>query len=253
MARQKEVNSATFRFYGVLNEFLPQKERAGAVHRSFRGRVAVKHLIEALGIPHVEVELILAGGASVDFSYLVRPGDRIAVYPAFSKLDVSSIIKVRPPFTNPYRFVLDGHLGRLAAYLRLLGFDTLYRTNYNDDELACISRDERRILVTRDRGLAKRKVVIYGCCLSTRDPKEQLETIIHRYNLHDLIKPWRRCLRCNDRLQHVPKQSILHRLETKTKLYYDTFHLCRTCDHVYWKGSHYSHMQQFLSAFTLVN
>ncbi len=207
-------------------------------------------MIEALGVPHTEVEIILANGESVNFSYQVQSGDRIAVYPHYSSIDTTSIVKVRLPYQPPYRFILDNHLGRLVGYLRLLGFDAVYQNNYDDDELADIAHQENRILLTRDRGLLKRSIVTYGFCLTSREPKNQLRAVIQRFKLHDHIDPWKRCLKCNGRIYPVPKEAVLERLEPKTKRFYNEFFICEACDQIYWKGSHFTHMQEFLDSLT---
>jgi uncharacterized protein with PIN domain len=137
-------------------------------------------------------------------------------------------------------------LGRLAAYLRLLGFDTLCDNSLDDAELALVSHEEQRILLTRDRGLLMRRLVIYGYCVRTREPRDQLRAVIERFSLAEQIHPWQRCLKCNGRLEPVTKESIQHLLQPKTNLYYDEFHQCHACKKVYWKGSHYQRMQQFL-------
>jgi hypothetical protein len=140
-------------------------------------------------------------------------------------------------------------LGRLTSYLRLLGFDALYQSRYDDVELAEIAHDEKRILLTRDRGLLKRRLVTYGYCVRSRDPREQLGAVLGRFGLWSQIQPWRRCLRCNFPLQAVAKEEIEHRLELRTRKYYDEFHICYECDQLYWKGSHYVRMQRFLDSF----
>lgn len=239
---------AAFRFYADLNDFLPPSQRQQAIDYPYQAPQSVKHLIEAAGIPHTEVELILANGTAVDFSYQVQDGDRIAVYPAFATPGLAPGLKLRPPLPQPPSFVLDIHLGQLARYLRLLGFDTLYPDhNHNDEELAQIAHDQRRILLTRDRGLLKRSIVTYGYCIRTRDPEAQLTAVIHRYRLLPHIQETPRCLRCNGTLRPVPKAEILHRLEPKTKKYYHEFQLCRDCEQIYWKGSHYEKIQQFIA------
>ncbi len=243
------MSAAYFRFYAELNDFVPEEKRQRTAVSPFRGPVSVKHLIESAGIPHTEVEIILANGQSVDFSYRVQDGDRIAVYPAFSTIDVTPLVKLRPPLAPPHRFILDNHLGKLARYLRLLGFDALYFNDDADDaELAQIAHDEQRIMLTRDRGLLKRSKVIYGYCLRTKDSWEQVTAVLHRYQLHDQITPWTRCLRCNGLLQPVKKESILHRLEPKTKLYFNTFQICSDCKQIYWQGSHFHKLERFIDA-----
>lgn len=228
----------TFRFYAELNDFLPPARRGLAFAYAFNGAQSVKHLIEALGVPHPEVDLILAADKPVGFDYLPGDGERIAVYPAFSGLDLAGLPALRPPLPDPIAFLADNHLGRLVRYLRLLGFDTAYGHDLDDDELAERSRDENRVLLTRDRGLLKRSIVQFGYCLRSMDSAEQLQAVLRRYRLFDAVAPWQRCLRCNGLLRPVEKAAVLHLLEPKTKLYYDTFQQCDTCGQVYWQGSH---------------
>lgn len=239
---------AHFHFWGELADFLPADKDASAVPYLLRGPVAVKHLIEALGIPHTEVEAIFTGGRPVDFFYRVQAGDQIDVYPAHFPTGRTFHQPLRPQRPIPASFVADGHLGRLTTYLRLLGFDTLYHNNYGDDELALLAHHEQRILLTRDRRLLMRKMVVYGQCLRSRDPWQQLQAVIQRFLLADQIRPWQRCLRCNGLLRPVSKQEILDRLEPKTKKYYHEFHICQECEQIYWKGSHYQPLQELVEA-----
>lgn len=240
---------ASLRFYAELNDFLPDPEqRQKTITYILNGPVAVKHVVEALGVPHTEIELILANGQPVDFSYLVGDADRISLYPPFRGLDISTMPALRPPLPTPPRFILDSHLGRLATYLRLLGFDTLYRNDYDDEELAELSFQQQRILLTRDRRLLMRKVVVHGYCLRTKESRQQLEAVLRRFDLWSAIQPWKRCLRCNGRLQPVAKEAIIDQLEPKTKLYYDDFHQCQSCQQIYWQGSHYQRLERFIAA-----
>jgi uncharacterized protein with PIN domain len=216
------------------------------VRYPFSGPVSIKHAIEALGIPHTEVDLILVNGRSVGFSYMLRSLDQASVYPSFSTLDLSPVQQLREPLDFPLKFIIDSHLGQLATYLRLLGFDAAYRNDYEDDELATQAFEQKRILLTRDRRLLMRKLIIYGFCLQTRDPRQQLRDVLHRYQLHNQIQPWRRCLRCSGRLRPVPKEEILHRLEPKTQKFYNEFHICEGCWQIYWKGSHFEPLRKFI-------
>jgi uncharacterized protein with PIN domain len=236
-----------FRFYAELNDFLPPKKRQRTFVHAFELSSSIKDMIESLGVPHTEVDLILVNGESVDFSYLVQDGDRISVYPVFEAIDINPVLRVRPEPLRETRFVLDVHLGRLAVYLRMLGFDTLYRNDFADEELARISSDEDRILLTRDRGLLKRSIVTHGYCLRTTQPRQQLIEILRRFDLRSSITPFRRCLHCNGLLQPVDKAAIRHRLRSQTRQYYDEFRRCRDCDRIYWKGSHYHRMRQFIA------
>ena len=242
------MSQASFRFYAELNDFLSRERRQRPVVYSLNGPVAVKHVIEALGIPHTEVELILANGRPVGFSYPVEPGDRLSVYPAFQEIDLGPMPALRPPLPSPPRFVIDNHLGRLARSIRLLGFDALYRNDFDDVELARLSSEEGRVLLTRDRRLLNRKVVIYGYCVRTRDPRQQLVDVLRRYRLKELIRPWQRCLVCNGSLRPVAKETIVDRLEPKTKKYFHEFRICQDCRRIYWKGSHYEPLRQLIES-----
>lgn len=240
------MDRAYFRFYAELNDFLaPHRQQTRFGHR-LKERASIKDTIEALGIPHTEVDLILVNGESVDFDYLVQDRDDISVYPFFSGLDVVSLSQVRPAPLEPMRFVLDVHLGKLATSLRLLGFDALYRNDYGDEELATISSQDNRMLLSQDRGLLKRKIVTYGYFVRASDSWEQVLEVLRRFRLFEAIAPFSRCLECNGELKTVPKAFVSDRIPPLTREYYDEFSLCLNCDRVYWKGGHYERMQQFV-------
>jgi len=242
------MKQAHFRFYATLNDFLPPEKQGQACAWSFDVSGSVKDMMESLGVPHTEVELVVANGAPVDFDYLVHDGDRISVYPRFRTLDISTLPHQRPqPLAEP-RFVADTHLGRLAAYLRMLGFDTLYRNDYHDEDLARLSVRERRTLLTRDRGLLKRTVVTRGYCLRNKEPARQLAEVLEHFELVAAIAPFRRCMHCNAMLRPVEKEAVSDRLLPETKQHYDEFFACPDCARVYWKGSHYRRMQRFIAS-----
>jgi uncharacterized protein len=232
------MSTVVFLFAGELNDFLARDLRGKEISLSFEEHQSAKHLIEALGVPHVEVGIVRANGVVIEMSYQPRDGDRLEVQPAAPGCPVDP------------RFVLDNHLGRLAAYLRMLGFDCLYRNDYADEELAEVAACEGRILLTRDRRLLMRKVVQYGYCLRSLDPQEQLVEVVRRFQLAGRTVPFRRCLRCNGPLEPVSKEAVFDRLEPKTKLYYNEFAICRACDQVYWKGSHYERMRELAARVT---
>lgn len=226
---------ARFRFYGALNDFLPPDRQGAYIPLSFNSGQSVKHLVESLGVPHTEIERILANGQVVDFGYLVEDGDLVEVYPLTRQPDVAG-----------RKFVVDNHLGRLAVYLRMLGFDTLYRNDYQDAELANISEQEGRILLTRDRRLLMRNQVTQGYCVRDRIPRRQLAEVVERFALREQVGSFRRCMRCNELLQPVDKEAIIDRLQPLTKRYFEEFRICTQCDQVYWKGSHYERMQKLI-------
>ena len=237
---------AIFRFYAELNELLPEKKRFSNQEVEFKGRQSVKHLIESQGIPHTEVDLILAGSQSVGFDYIPKDGDLISLFPVFETFDISVINHLHPqPLRDP-KFILDGHLGKLASYLRMLGFDTLYRNDYGDQELADITQETNRILLTRDRGLLKRNKVTHGFLIRSRDPKRQLFSVVERFDLVNLFKPFSRCITCNGILVPVKKGEIINQLEPKTKKYFDEFKQCSNCGKIYWAGSHHEQMKNLI-------
>lgn len=185
------MKHATFRFYAELNDFLPPEMRFRGIRREFLDDASVKDMIEAFGVPHTGIDLILVNGESVDFSYVVRDADRVSVYPMFESFDIAPLLRVRPQPLREPRFVLDIHLGRLATYLRMLGFDTIYRNNSSDAELARISRDEHRTLLTRDVGLLKRGAITHGYYVRQTAPRKQLDEVLRRFDLANAAAPFR--------------------------------------------------------------
>ena len=207
-------------------------------------------MIESFGVPHAEVEFILANGTSVDFSYLVTDGDRISVYPMFESVDMTPELRVRrEPLREP-KFILDVHLGKLAAYLRMLGFDTFYRNCLADPELARLSREQRRILLTRDRGLLKHSAVTHGYWLRETDSRRQAAEIVRRFDLARRIRPFTRCMACNGELRPATKSEVLHLIPLRTAEVYEEYQRCIECGRAYWKGSHHGRMQRWIEELT---
>jgi len=251
------VKQVHFRFYAELNDFLSAEERSVSFVYRFNGDQTVKHLIESAGVPHTEVDLILANGTSVDFTYRVQDGDRLSVYPVFEAFDISRTSRVRPQPLRLTRFILDTHLGRLAAYLRMLGFDTLYGSDDTDQELSRISAEEHRILLTRDRGLLKRSNVTHGYYVRETNSRAQLLEVLRRFDLSRSVSPFKRCLRCNGQLGAVPKERVWDQIPPRSREVYEEFWRCSSCGRVYWSGSHHRRMRSFIDqvvrqAFQLV-
>lgn len=242
-----DTKQATLRFYADLNDFLPGPRRQQRFLHRFEGTVSVKDMVESLGVPHPEIALILANGLSVSFAYLVQDGDDLSVYPHFTALDLSGTERAAPdPLPEP-RFVLDTHLGRLASHLRMLGFDTLYRNDYGDEELAHVSHTEQRILLTRDLGLLKRSLVLHGYFVRHTQPDRQVVEVLRRLGLRGWVRPFTRCTRCNGLLTVVEKAAIAERLSDETRRHYDEFRLCQSCEQLYWRGSHFQRLEAFLA------
>ena len=241
------------RFYAELNDFLAPRLRNAEFTHDFERRTSVKDMIESFGVPHTEVEIILVNGKSVDFSRIVQDGDHISVYPLFESFDVSPLIRLRPEPLRIPRFVLDTNLGRLARYLRLLGFDCLYENDYEDATVARISSEQQRTLLTRDRRLLQRKIITHGYFVREVRPRLQVQEVLSRFDLYRLVAPFSRCIRCNGALQTVAKQAIEERLEPKTRKYFNSFRMCADCGQIYWQGSHYQRAMQLVDAWRSLN
>jgi len=241
--------TACFRFYEELNDFLTaeKRKRDNTVH--FDQRNSVKDFIEAMGVPHTEVDLILVNGEPVDFSYIVLQNDRISVYPVFETLDISPLNRLRPEPLRKPRFVLDTHLGKLARYLRLLGFDTLYDNHYTDAELTDISDSgEKRILLTRDKGLLKRKRITHGYFVRETNPERQTSEVLKRFDLIGSAKPFSRCLSCNAILTVMPLEDAVNRVPPGVRERHQEFAACPDCRRAYWKGSHYHRLRELVAS-----
>jgi len=229
------MKTVRFDFAPSLQPLLQRDRRGHPVDLRFRGPQSVKHLIESVHIPHTEIGSLSVNGERIGLEYIVHDRDRIEVRPA-------------PPveLEEEPRFVLDGHLGRLAAHLRMLGLDCLYNNSYEDNELVRISVEEERILLTRDRMLLMHKVITWGYLLRSLDSTEQLHEVVERFGLAKWVRPFQRCMNCNHPLEPVEKEAVLDKLEPLTKKYYEDFKLCPACGQLYWKGSHYEKMTRLI-------
>ncbi len=228
---------AHFSFDEDLASLLMGRHGQRRIDYTFTGPQSAKHLIESLGIPHTEIGALLANGSPISEGYLVADGDELTV----SCKQAESGADIEPTF------VLDGHLGRLASRLRMLGLDCIYENEVQDDDLASISVSQGRILVTRDRRLLMRKVISRGYLVRSLSPGEQLPEVFHRFGLRNWVRPFQRCIRCNALLQPVAKADILSRLEPLTKRYFEEFKICPACSQIYWKGSHFERMAQIIA------
>lgn len=239
------MHKAYFRFYEELNDFLPLEKRKVEFGHGFTGNPSVKDMIASLGVPHQEIDLILVNGISVDLRYQVHEGDRISVYPVFESFDISEHIRLRTEPLREPRFILDVHLGKLARYMRMLGFDTAYENNLEDDEIVRISKEQKRTILTRDRGILKRNEVTHGYWIRHSDVSLQLKEVLERFHLDNMIRSFTRCIVCNTPLTSVDKSKVIKRLPEKTKEIYYEFYYCSRCERVYWKGSHYQSMRKY--------
>ncbi|GAB6281796.1 MAG: Mut7-C RNAse domain-containing protein [Ignavibacterium sp.] len=243
------MKSLFIRFYEELNDFLPQEKRKVRFEHKFFGQPSIKDLIESLGIPHTEIDLIIVNGKSVNFSYIVQDKDEISVYPIFESFDISNIQQLReiPLYQQlksiyEIKFIVDCHLGKLAKYMRLLGLDTFYNNNIQEKEFINISINEKRIILTKNRNLLKRNEVINGYWIRNENVESQIKEVIQRFKLKKEIKYFLRCLICNSELKLIEKEKIINRIPSKVKEWCNEFYYCKNCDKIYWKGSHYNEM-----------
>ena len=234
--------SVRLNLHGDLDFFLPTRTRRKSIERGLTEKTSIKDVIESCGVPHPEVGLIVLNGRALDFGYGVTRDAEIDVYPP--GIGYPHFEKKPLQVTTVRSFVADGHLGKLARTLRLLGFDVAYDCRADDRQLLAIMEAENRALLTRDRRLLMHAVVQTGYCPRSQDPDEQTIEVIRRFNLFGLIAPFTRCLRCNAVLQQVAKIDVVEKLEPLTKIYYEQFRRCTGCKQIYWSGSHFDRLQK---------
>lgn len=238
------MGRAIFRFYAELNDFLPPEKRGRDIEYEFFGIPTVKDAIEALGVPHVEVDLVLVNGEPVDFSHHLRDGDRVAVYPVFESLDISGVSRLRPKPLREPKFVADVHLGKLVRILRLLGIDVVQPADPTDEELVRMSREEGRILLTRDRHLLKHGGLTHGYYVRGERAVEQAREVLRRFDLWGQVRPFSRCPVCNGALEPVRKEEVLDRIPPRTASWLSQYTRCRDCGKLYWPGTHYGRLRE---------
>jgi uncharacterized protein with PIN domain len=239
--------AVTFIFHNYLQEML-RSDVAGKPSFSYllERKASVKDAIEALGVPHPLVGKLEVNGIEVGFDYILRHNDTVAASPLAPPVNPFVPTILRPVPLDRIAFVVDVNAGKLALHLRALGFDTVYGTEHRDGRLAEIAFAQKRILLTRDTSLLKRKIVMHGYLLRAQDPTRQLIEVVRLYDLGSRIRPLSRCIPCNSLLVPVSKETILDRLEPLTRKYYETFHMCERCQKIYWPGSHQEKIMAFI-------
>jgi len=240
--------SATFRFYEELNDFLPSDKKKVVFVHTFSGTPSIKDVIESIGIPHVEVDLILVNGQAVDFKYRLKDHDMVSVYPVFETFEIASVSHLRKKPLRETKFILDVHLGKLAKHLRLFGFDTIYQNDYDDKAIIRISLAEHRIILTRDIGLLKVGSVTHAYYIRDQNPKGQIEEVLKHFDLYQAIDPFNHCIKCNGKLETVEKGTIIQQLQPNTIKYFNRFFKCANCQSIFWEGSHYDRMKNFINS-----
>jgi uncharacterized protein with PIN domain len=238
----------TLRFYAELNDLLPGNSRRVDFQIPLKDKRSIKDLIESLGVPHTEVDLILANGKSVDFSYVVREGDRFSVYPVFESLNVKHATRLRPSPLRKTRFVADADLGDTVRLMRTLGFDVSFDPGWNKEVIIGISRRENRIILTRSRSLLKFRNVTHGILIRPGTRLDHVRHILERFDIRDQAKPFSRCPVCNGLLEKVDRENVQDRIPLKTRAFCDRYFQCGACGKIYWNGTHRIAMQKTIDA-----
>lgn len=233
------------KFHGDLPFFLRSKR--DTVDRRLNERTSVKDIIEACGVPHTEVDLILVDGNPVDFGHIIGFEASIEAFPTGLKT-VTSFPENRLQVRDVRKFIADGHLGKLVRDLRLLGIDVICDRDAEDRQLVKAVATQDRALLTRDRRLLMHAAVRHGYYLRSQNPLQQTVEVLRRFDLSPALAPFIRCLRCNALLEPVSKEKIVGQLEPLTKIYYDQFRSCSGCKQVYWPGSHFEKLQRRIKA-----
>lgn len=228
-----------FRFHGDLPFFLGKKNSTEPIAKTLREKTSVKDAIESCGVPHPEVDLIRCNGVSVPFEHQLMADAIVDVYGVIDSPAAAGEALQQRRVT---KFVADGHLGKLARDLRLLGFDVAYTPHAPDSALAASCSDDRALL-TRDRRLLMHKIVRHGYCPRSHDPDRQIIEVMRRFNLAELVTSYTRCLQCNGLLVKVDKAEVFDQLEPLTKVYYENFRRCSECGKIYWSGSHFGKLE----------
>ncbi len=234
-------------FHGELQDFLQQGKGIEGLNYQVNRKASIKDVIESLGPPHTEIERILVNGMVRDFTHILRPGDIVEVHPHTPPVDIAGDSELKPGIKDKTRFIVDVNVGKMAKLLRMLGYDAAYNPNWSDREIADLAQRENRIVLTKDRGLLKRSKIAWGRLLRSSTPQEQFRETASFFGLSRQENPFSRCLCCNTELEPVKKSEILHLLEPKTKMYFQSFYRCPSCRRIYWQGSHHKRMQAWLS------
>ena len=240
--------TADFRFYQELNDFIPVKLRKKSFPYAFTGNPSIKDTVEAIGVPHTEIDLLIVDGESVNFAYKMQGGERVAVYPVFEAFDISPVVHLRPKPLRDIKFIVDVNLGRLAGYLRLLGFDSYFQRDLDDHEIVNRSLLEHRIILTRDLGILKHGKVTHGYWVRSTKPRTQVTEVVSSLQLENSFKPLTRCAECNLAVHPVAKLAVQAQLPEFIKESFEEFFKCVGCHKVYWKGSHYDRILAWIDS-----
>jgi len=242
--------TAFFRFYAELNDFIIPSNRQQIIPYHYNFAPSIKDAIEAQGVPHPEVALILIDGRAVTFEQCLNSREQIAVYPHFRQIKSDILNKLRPPRPGKPKFLTDQNLGKLTKKLRLLGLDTVSFSTNQSAKFIALANTEERIILTRSIGLLKNKSVVFGYWIRHEQILAQVQEILNRFPVKSYLKPFGRCSICNGCVFEVEKEKIAMLLPSRTKTYFNDFNRCENCGQIYWKGSHYQRIDTFIKQLT---
>lgn len=208
-------------------------------------------MIEALGVPHPEIDLILVNGKSVDFACILQDGDRVSVYPVFESLNIENVSRLRKIPLRRTKFIADINLADIVKYMRALGFDVCFASSLSARKIVEVSKRENRIILTKSRKLLKFKEVTHAILIRPETTEQQIKRIIDFLDIKDNIKPFSRCLRCNSLVKSVSKETMADRIPLKTKEFCDQYTYCKSCDKIYWNGTHFINMNKTIADILL--
>jgi len=242
------VFSATveLRFHGDTADLLKQPAPGGRLDYPLTRRASIKDIIEALGVPHTEVGKIVSAREEFDFHLIPETGDIVDIYPFIRDIAVTAPTVLRPIPLSGHHFLADRTVLKLARNLRMVGLDTEASRALSLREIAADACRTERIVLTRNRDLLKIGCIVFGQLLRSTDHRRQLSEVIERFALESALKPFSRCLRCNEILQEIEKEQIIDQLEPLTQKYYHAFKRCPSCSQIYWRGTHHERMQSFV-------
>ena len=240
------LKTILIRCYAELNDFLPPDRRQKNFPLSLKMPVTVAEALQSIGIPLAEIDLVLVNSEPAPLNRRLMDGDQVSAYPTFESFDISQLKdKLSPPLRHT-QFILDAHLGKLAKYLRMLGFDTLYRNDFGDEEIIDMAADENRIILTRDKLLLKSPKVSHGYYVRAIEKHEQLNEVVKKFDLVSQFKTFTRCMTCNSILLPKKKEEIREKIDEDTARVFNEFFFCPDCDKVFWKGSHFERMEKLI-------
>lgn len=242
----KLLKPITLRCYAELNDFLSPDKKQKTFIYSVKTPIKIGEVLESLGIPLSQVDLVLLNSEPAALDEWLKENDYVSVYPVFESFNISGVNKYEKQPLRITKFILDAHLGKLAKYLRMLGFDTLYRNDFGDEEIIETAVKEGRIILTHDRWLLKSKKVQHGYYVRAIEKHEQLREVVHKFDLFNQFNTFTRCMTCNSELIKKQKQEIIHKIDKDTARIFNAFFYCPHCDKVFWKGSHFERMEKLI-------